>query len=177
MGLFDFLKPKKPVTSQATVPVTSTNSISPQSKDITVKVTGTKYTNINEIESLGKKNPDYSLTRAQLIKKFPEGERIDEFIYPKYPARFEFEPTNEYDPNAIKVFIKNVHVGYVKRGSCSRIRNLITNDKIISITAKISSKNTKYLYCYDDDDEIREYELETAKGDSPFIKLTVSVKE
>lgn len=176
MGLFDFLKPKKPAPTQAPVPVNSTNSNSVNVKDITVKVTGTKYRNISEIESLGKKNPYYSLTRAQLIKKFPEGEKIDEFIYPKYPAAFEFEPTNEYDPNAIKVLIKNVHVGYVKKGSCSRIRNLITNDKIISITAKISSKNTKYLYCFEDGIS-REYKLETAKGDSPFIKLTVSVKE
>ena len=116
---------------------TSANSNSvPKSNALTVKVTGTNYRNQKEILSLGSLNPEYSLNKVALIKKYPEGNTIYEYIFPKHTATFEFEPTNEFDPNAIKVMIKGVHVGYVKKGSCARIKNLINQNKIKSIFVK-----------------------------------------
>ncbi|NEU29948.1 hypothetical protein GN156_04045 [bacterium LRH843] len=48
------------------------------------------------------------------------------------------EPTNTYDPNAIKVFIKDVnggehHVGYIKREDTAKVTELIQSDNFKSI--------------------------------------------
>ena len=36
----------------------------------------------------------------------------------------EREPTNIYDPNAIKVLVNNTHVGYVSREDISKVKNM-----------------------------------------------------
>jgi len=144
---------------------------------LTVNVTGTNYRNQKEILSLGKINAEYSLDKRALIKKYPDGVTVYEYNFPTYAATFEFEPTNEHDPNAIKVLIKGIHVGYVKKGSCSRVRNLISQNNIKSISAKIYGGKSKCLYIsgiYDDDEETKYFEFEKDNRDFKIV-LTLTL--
>lgn len=43
------------------------------------------------------------------------------------------EPTNEFDPNAIYVAYKGVKLGYIKKGSTARVRNLLKKEHKIKI--------------------------------------------
>ena len=150
------------------------------SNTLTVKVTGTNYRNQQEILSLGKLNPDYSLNKLAMIKKYPQGIDVYEYVFPSYTASFEFEPTNEFDPNAIKVLIQGIHVGYVKKGSCARIKKLINQSKIESISAKIYGGNNKSLYIAGECDNKKvvstDYEFENNSSDVHII-LTLALIE
>ena len=48
------------------------------------------------------------------------------------------EPTNPHDPNAIKIVMDGEHIGYIKRGNCTKILNQIRDGRIISVTGKIT---------------------------------------
>ena len=177
MSFFDFFKPK------ATSPKSSTATVqSPQKANantLTVKVVGTKYQDQSKILSLGKLNSDYSLDKRSLIKKYPGGTTQYEYGFPPYKATFEFEPTNEHDPNAIKVLIQGIHVGYVKKGSCARIRNLVNQNKIADISAQIKGGKCKDLglFCgIDEKPTSTDYELEKRSGEI-YITLTLTLSE
>ena len=167
MGLLDVLK--KMLTDvlkpKATTPKSNTKA---KSNTLTARVAGTSYRDTKSILTLGKPNPDYQLDKRALIKKFPDGHTVYEYIFPEYEASLEFEPANEHDPNAIKVLIEGIHVGYIKKGSCSRIRNLINQNKILSITATIYGGNCKDLICncgIGEKPTSADYEFEKSKGD------------
>ena len=185
MSIFDFLRSKKSVAPTCT-PTGDKLSPVPESpsglmRTLTVKVAGTKDGDQSKIKSLGTRNPDYALDKRALIKKYPDGKTIYEYSFPPLNATFEFEPTNEYDPNAIKVLIQGIHVGYVKRGSCTRIKNLILQEKIIDISAKIRGGKGKdlFLTCVLEENEkpsSTDYDLEKVSSDF-FISLTLTLRE
>lgn len=157
-----------------------TEELNKSNKNIlTVKVAGVNYRNKKEIESLGSINDEIKLKKADAIKKYPDGCTIYEYSFPLYEAEFQFEPTNEHDPNAIKVLINKIHVGYVKKGSCSRIKNLINNNKILSNSAKIYGGKYKSLDCYCGEGEkpkASDYIYESNNEEYGVI-LTLTLKE
>ena len=109
------------------------------------RVAGTSFRQ-KEIESLGVKNDQYEYTKTELIDSLCEDEKIYEYeFYPSDTVLVE-EPDNQHDPNAIKVVIDGVHVGYIKKGSCSHIKKLINDNKIEYIDAEISGGKYKCLY-------------------------------
>ena len=131
-------------------------------------VAGTSYRQSN-IQSLGTENSDYSLTKKEIEDFYDENEHIYEYIFSVNNVQLIEEPTNKYDPNAIKVVIDNVHVGYIKRGSCSHVKNLIHNNKITRLEADILGGKSKYLEYNDDTDK---YSLRR-NNDNFFINLHI----
>ena len=137
------------------------------------KVAGTSF-HQKEIRSLGYENDDYKLTKTQLINSGYTDDRIYQICFNPVNVVLEEEPTNEYDPNAIKVIIDNVHVGYIKKGSCSRIKKLIKEDKISKISAKIKGGAYKALYCDDEYADKLTYTLDKGTTDyTVSIYLTI----
>lgn len=45
------------------------------------------------------------------------------------------EPDNPEDPNAIKVVMDGEPIGYIKAGSCARVKKLIREERIVFGTA------------------------------------------
>ncbi len=139
-------------------------------------VTGTSHYQQN-IESLGDENYDFELSKKELIEQGFEGEKI--FLYEFSPSKVELveEPDNPYDPNAIKVVIDNVLVGYIKKGSCSHIKKLLHSGKIKKIDADIYGGKYKLLYSdydYEKDKEI--YYVEKDKSDY-HVTIEISIEE
>lgn len=124
------------------------------------------------IKSLGTLNPDYQLTKSQLIKNKLINCAIYEYNFPSLTAELIPEPSNIHDSNAIKVVIAGQHVGYIKKGSCSHIKNLINSNAIKSVTANIYGGKNKYINCYDDSGDADSYELEKDEYDIG-IKITI----
>ncbi len=137
----------------------------PSAKGETHRIAGTSYRQ-DAIKSLGTPNPDYKLTKEQLIKKNLLNVSIYEYNFKTYKAELVPEPTNKQDPNAIKVIIAGNHVGYIKKGSCAHVKKLITTNSIKSITATIKGGSSKYISCYDSPKERDKdsYEYESDKG-------------
>lgn len=108
-------------------------------------VAGTNYRQ-PELKDFGTANPDYMLNKSELIKRGLTNAPVYEYTFAPLPATLVFEPTNPHDPNAIKVLVNSVFIGYIKKGSTSRIRNLINEHKINKITARVYGGNSKSVY-------------------------------
>ena len=138
-------------------------------------VAGTSYRQ-KEIFSLGYNNADYDMTKREIIDFGMEDDKIFKLCFSPTRVLLEEEPDNQYDPNAVKVIIDNVHVGYVKKGSCSHVKKLIREDKINSICAEIYGGKYKVVYSdYDEEKDKDIYTLE--RGEHNFaISIYITLK-
>ena len=93
------------------------------------RVAGTSF-HKKEIESLGTYNYDYDLTKNEFQDSCMEGERVYQYEFDCSRVNLVPEPENKYDSNAIRVEVEGVHIGYIKKGSTSRIRKLMEKDMI-----------------------------------------------
>ena len=117
------------------------------------QVAGIKYY-MDAIMSLARPNPDYlkskeALQRAGLIET-----TVTEYIWPVYEAELEPEPDNPHDPNAIKVLVNGLLVGYIKAGSCARVQKKIREDRIARMTIQFGGGRGKILV-HDNDNSIK----------------------
>lgn len=138
------------------------------------KVAGTSYKQ-KEIKSLGIENTDYTLTKKEIIECGMEDEKIYQLIFSPLSVQLIEEPENEYDPNAIKVIIDNVHIGYIKKGSCSHVKKLIRENKIRNISADIYGGKYKLVSSnYDSYTDKESFTLESGNTDF-FVSIQLEV--
>ena len=118
-----------------------------------VHVRGVNY-NTKNIEAVGTENPDYSMTKKELVE-YHEDERVYQYdFYVK--GTLVPEPDNQYDPNAIMVQANGLCIGHVPAGSTAHIRKLMESGRIDHMNLEIGGG--RYKIVYEDDDE--KYELE-----------------
>lgn len=105
----------------------------------------------DSIDALATENDDYDLSKSNLVDEGFEGEKV--FRYSFYPNSvvLQPEPTNQYDPNAVKVIVDGQHVGYIKKGSAAHIRKQLGAGNIVEVMADIGGGPWK-LVTEDDDD-------------------------
>ena len=136
-------------------------------------VAGTSYRQ-KEIESLGEENLIYEYSKRELIDEGYEDEKVYYYDFNPYTVELIEEPDNKFDPNAIKVVIDGVHVGYIKKGSCAHVKNLLKSGRIVKIDAEIHGGQYKLLYSEYDEEKGKEvYEVET--GESNYY-VTIEIK-
>lgn len=141
------------------------------------RVAGVSY-RPHEIESIGSANNYFETNKSEMIEDGIIDEKIWEYSFSPKNVELVPEPDNEHDPNAIKVVIDGVHVGYIKSGSCAHVKKLMQEDKIESITANIGGGRYKVVYeDYDDENDKEVYRFEAGETDSYSIELTFNVKE
>lgn len=140
------------------------------------KVSGTSFKQ-SEIKSLGEENEIYTWTKREIIDNFETDHNIYQLCFPDMPVELIEEPDNEYDSNAIKVVVNEIHIGYIKKGSCSHIKNLIKANKIVSITSDIYGGKFKRVssdYDFDKDKDI--YDMEKGETDF-FASIYIELKD
>lgn len=145
------LEETEPIPTPVQAPVEQPST--PPEKTERHRVAGTSY-RIDAIKSLGIENPDYELTKQELVE----------------------EPDNDVDPNAIMVVLNGVHVGYIKAGSCNRVKKRMREDRIKRVTARIFGGRYKYVSTDYDDNGNERYTLE--QGERAFtVMLTLHLKD
>ena len=122
------------------------------------KLAGTSY-HMDAIMALAHENPDYDLTKREIIDDDLTDERIYQYTFTDGPVELVDDPDNEYDPNAIKVMVAGQHIGYIKRGSTGRVHNLQRAGRVLGVTAEIYGGKYKVVICDDDDDGAERYDL------------------
>ena len=130
----------------------------PRAKFERHKLAGTSY-HMDAIMALAQENPDYDLTKREIIDDDLTDERIYQYTFTDGPVELVDDPDNEHDPNAIKVLIAGQHIGYIKRGSTGRIHNLQRAGRVLGVTAEIYGGKYKVVICDDDDDGAEHYDL------------------
>ena len=138
----------------------------------TIKITGTSHFADN-IKTLMLENPDYSLSDKELLEEYEVGDDIREYESAAKHVELIPEPDNQYDSNAVRCEIEGVTVGYVKKGSCAHVKNLLSSPdfKYVMID-KLIYGNIKHVYADDDDKtyvEEREY-------DNPVVHLIIATE-
>ena len=145
----------------------------PQYKTENHHVAGTSFRQ-RELESLGQENPIYEYSKKELIDEGYEDEKIYYYDFSPNTVELVEEPDNEHDPNAVKVVVDGVHIGYIKAGSCSHIKKLLHTGSIVKTDVEIRGGKYKYLYCEYDDE--KEKDVYTLDQDVSEYYATVTIK-
>lgn len=102
----------------------------------TIRAAGISY-RTDAVLSLGVENDEYTYNKKQIIEEGLEDEKLWEYHFPPYDVEFVFEPDNEYDPNAIAIYVEGEQIGYVERELTSHVRDLIESGKLKSAYCQI----------------------------------------
>lgn len=65
---------------------------------------------------------------ANAVDKIYEYELVD-----NYKTSFEFEEDNPHDSNAVAVYINDIKVGHIAKGSCSHFKNIYNKIEVIDV--------------------------------------------
>ena len=137
------------------------------------KVAGISFRN-DAVMDLAIPDNDYEYTKKELIDNFLTDERVYQYYFNISTVELIPEPDNPEDPNAIKVVFDDHHIGYIKRGSCSRIKKLLTGNQIKQLKGELEGGKYKYVHEIDDG----KYELE--KDEAPFfatVRIAIEQEE
>lgn len=120
---------------------------------------------MEDIMELVDLNEDYKLKKKDLI----EDNREDEKIF-KYELNTQATITPiscEGGVERLQVFVYNTHIGDIKKGSTSRVKNILKKD-VQRIDAEVSGGEYKVLTIWDDEYDL----LETETPFSITIEIT-----
>lgn len=157
----------KPVKSPAPAPSDNPSpqpqAAAPEPKKATtterIHVRGLDHYTDN-ILAVARENPDYDLTKRELIEECPD-EKVWQYYF-IVKGDLVPEPDNPYDPNAIMVQADGLCIGHVPKGSTSHIRKLMESGRIQSMHLDIGGG--KYKEVYEDEDD--KYEMD--RDERPF---------
>ena len=128
---------------------------------------------IENIELMAIPNPFYEDSKKEIIDNYMTEERIYEYTFEPHKIELRPEDDNSYDEKAVALYLNDLLVGYIKKGSCSHIRKLIKEDKIKKVEVNVYGGRYKVVYeLIEDEDDIDvdynnpKYELEN--GETPY---------
>lgn len=135
-------------------------------------VAGVSHYVDNIINNLVSDNPDYGLSNKELIEQYDPGERIFEYDFGDKDVALVPEPENPHDPNAIRVEVRGILIGYIKAGSCSHVKNLLNSPDFAGMDLTIGGGKFKRVY-EDEDDNLK------VENDSTgfFADLTIYTRQ
>lgn len=144
----------KPVIDEPTESKDSTEEKhKSNSKTFVFPVAGLFYRQDDFVDSLLLENPDYEMSKSEIIDSCLEEEKIYKYDVFYGLADLVPEPDNQYDPNAIKIIVDNIHIGYVPAKYTKNVFNILNNNKIGSISCEIFGGPYKILF--DEDSSIQ----------------------
>lgn len=115
-------------------------------------VAGVNYY-LDNILSLSSDNPLYDSSKSELVEENLTNEKIYELYFNPKKCSLIPEPDNSFDKNAIRVEADGIQIGYIKKGSTSRVRKLMTSDDLVSISVDIGGGKYKIIEEYEDDEK------------------------
>ncbi len=139
-----------------------------KSNGVNFRATGMAH-HKEELEKIAVENSEYDLTNAELKDEYEPYDKVYEYEYPVDTVELVPEPDNQADPNAVAVYVNGVHVAYIKRGSTTRVKNLIANGTR-TVTAEITGGRYKMVTENDDTGA-----LSVERGESP-IRVVITIK-
>ena len=172
MGLFNTLFGKKKVEPmEPAAPAVASAPVVPQFKTYNFSVVGCEHY-IDNIKSVIDDNILYQSTKDEL----DEGEMVFEYdLEDRNDIQLAPESDNEYDKNAVRVDVSGKTIGYIKKGACTRVKNLLKSPDFVKYEVDYIryGRYKKLRYNYDKDN----YVVDKGHFDDPQIGITVIMKE
>ena len=169
-------KRKQNPSTASPVPVKSAVKTPAQGQNVKkYKVAGVTHY-IDNILELATEDPDYDLSKRELIAEGRVQERVWKYFFAPRKVELVPEDNNPHDPKAIKVVVDGQHVGYIKSGSCAHLRKIIGQGGIVDIDCMIGGGPYKYVALeYDDETDKEIYTLEKDETHI-FVHLDITEK-
>lgn len=126
-----------------------------------------------DILEMADESDEYAWSKKEIIDEGYTNDKLWRYYWDPKKVELVPEPDNQYDPNAVKVIVDGVHIGYIKKGSCKHVLRLMEEDRIRRITCTIGGGPYKVVWEeYDDGKDRDVYTLE--KDESPiWAKLKI----
>lgn len=165
------------VETEPTLAAPATKAPKPAPKKVkTYKVAGVSY-RLKNIMELASENDEYSYSKKELIESELTGQRIWKYDFCANKVGLVPEPDNPQDPNAIKVIIDGLHVGYIKAGSCAHLLKVLSEERLGKIEAIVGGGPYKYVGCVDYTEDGDEVYGNLERDDVPYyVRLEVEEK-
>ena len=125
---------------------------------------------MKEIMELVEENEDYKLSKKALIEDGRENEKIYQYVLSE-KAKLLFEGVEP-----IQVFVGDVHIGDIKKGSTARVKKLIESGNIRDVETEVSGGKYKILKSYKRVGYSEEYELDKLE-DAFCITIEITYRE
>ncbi len=119
------------------------------------KVTGMQYYEKDFFDKLAYENDDFDLKPSELADMYDVGDRIYQYCFNDVNAALVPETDSEADPNAVRVDVNGVKIGYIKRGACSQVKNLLNSPDFVDVKVTMGGGKFKRLYEDDETDKIK----------------------
>ena len=145
-------------------------------KKVSFNVTGTSHYQ-DAFRQLLVHNDDYDLDNEDLECGLDLYEREWKDVVTFSKVELVPEPENEHDSNAVRVELDGILVGYIKAGSCSRVKNLLKSDKYIRTTAETYGGPYKTLVETEDSRGDYREKVEKRDGGQYGVKVTIECRE
>lgn len=108
----------------------------------TYKLTGVEF-RTEEIQSLGKENPDYFLDREGIVAKQIGGENLYPYTFEPLPAELNIQGEE------VAVTVQGMPIGIIGRNNRERVRRLLSGDRMESAVVKITGGPRRILSAQD----------------------------
>lgn len=127
----------------------------------------------HDILEMAEESSEYTWSKKEIIDMCYTNDKLWRYCWDPKQVELVPEPDNQYDPNAVKVMVDGVHIGYIKKGSCKHVLRLLAEDRIRRITCTIGGGPYKVVWEeYDDEKDRDVYTLE--KDEAPiWAKLKI----
>lgn len=103
----------------------------PEYKTYAFKLAGISYREKEIMNNILEENVEYTMSKRELLDYgYGDGDTIYKYLEMTYPAELVPEPDNEYDPEAVKVMVDGILVGYVPKGKTKRVKKLLEKDDL-----------------------------------------------
>ena len=135
-----FNQPAQPANTSS--PYRSNYSPQPLPSSFSFNVAGINY-RMENVMKLATPMKKWDMTKEQILQKYGN-KKIYRYYFTSEPVQLIPEPNNPQDPNAIKVIINNMHVGYVPQDDCSNVKALL-NAGGYTINAQFSGGEYKII--------------------------------
>lgn len=143
MGLFDKLFKAKAKAAETVTPTEQPASPEPVFKNFQLKGV---FAHEDEIfHNLMERNSEYDYTKSDMIEYCVPGFPVYKWIPRELPAQLIPEPDNKYDPNAIRVDVGGIAVGYIPKENCAEVLNDLESGKIENVAYEIAGGAFKLL--------------------------------
>lgn len=132
---------------------------------------------LKNIMELAAENDFYSYSKKELIEVELTGQRVWKYDFCADKVELVPEPDNPQDPNAIKVIIDGLHVGYIKAGTCAHLLKVLREGRLGKIEAIVGGGPYKYVGCVDFTEDGDEVYGSMERGDVPYyVRLEIEEK-
>lgn len=119
-------------------------------------------------------NYEYSLSKKELVDSGMLDERIYKYDPTVMDASLVPEPDNPKDPNAIKVLVNDVHIGYVPAEKTDTVKELQSSKQVHSITCEFYGGPFKVIS--EDYDDENDKEIYTVEKESHYVGAEITVE-